>query len=53
MSDADIEKAVQFVSSDERIRTVLITGGDPFLDPELLKKVLDKVFPIPMYAIFG
>lgn len=47
MTDEDIEKAVQFIASDERIRTVLITGGDPFIDPELLEKVLEKVYPIP------
>ncbi|WP_025025796.1 radical SAM protein [Caldalkalibacillus mannanilyticus] len=47
MSDADIEKATQFIASDPRIRTVLITGGDPFINPYLLQKVLEQVAPIP------
>lgn len=47
MSDEDIDKAIRFIESDSRIRTVLITGGDPLVDPRLLEKVLDKVFPIP------
>lgn len=49
MSDEDIDKAIRFIESDSRIRTVLITGGDPLVDPRLLEKVLDKVFPIPHY----
>ncbi|SMO78227.1 KamA family radical SAM protein [Melghirimyces algeriensis] len=47
MSDENIDQAIRFIESDDRIRTVLITGGDPFVDAPLLEKVLDRVFPIP------
>jgi KamA family protein len=47
MTDENIEAAVQYIASDSRIKTVLITGGDPFIDAELLEKVLVKVDKIP------
>lgn len=47
MSDQNIEEAIGYVAADRRIKTVLITGGDPFIDPNLLFKVLDKVVDIP------
>lgn len=46
MSDSDINRAVEFIRQDTRIKTALITGGDPFLDVELLQKVLDQVSQI-------
>ncbi len=47
MSDSDIEAAARFIEADERIKTVLVTGGDPFEDVSLLKKVMDRVSTIP------
>lgn len=47
MSADNIRDAVRYIADDSRIRTVLITGGDPLVDPDLLKYVLDQVTPIP------
>jgi lysine 2,3-aminomutase len=47
MTDENILAAVEYIRADERIKTVLITGGDPFLDTDLLKQVLDQIAPIP------
>ncbi|MGZ4122169.1 MAG: KamA family radical SAM protein [Tumebacillaceae bacterium] len=47
MSDEDIVAAVEYIRSDDRIKTVLITGGDPFIDKPLLEQVLDLVATIP------
>lgn len=47
MSDEDIAAAVEYIRGDQRIKTVLITGGDPFIDIELLEKVLVQVDTIP------
>ncbi|MDO8528253.1 MAG: radical SAM protein [Deltaproteobacteria bacterium] len=47
MSDQNIEEAIGTIAADRRIKTVLITGGDPLIDPELLFRVLDKVVGIP------
>ncbi len=47
MSEADIMAAAEYIRSDPRIKTVLITGGDPLLDVPLLKTVLDRIQDIP------
>lgn len=47
MTEAEIDDAVAYIASDERIRIVLITGGDPLVDVPLLKTVLDRVIEIP------
>jgi lysine 2,3-aminomutase len=47
MSDEDIQKAALIIRNDSKIKTVLITGGDPLMDIPLLKKVLDAVRDIP------
>jgi KamA family protein len=47
MSDQNIADAVAYIANDPRIKTVLITGGDPFIDAALLEKVLEQVYPIP------
>lgn len=43
MSDENIADAINYISNDDRIKTVLITGGDPFLDVTLLHKVLQQI----------
>lgn len=47
MTDENIDAAIRYIGSDSRIKTVLITGGDPFIDAELLEQVLVKVAEIP------
>lgn len=41
MSEDDIARALDYVRADPRLRTVLVTGGDPLLDLELLRLILD------------
>ncbi len=47
MSDGEISAAMDYIRADSKITTALITGGDPFVDTELLVKVLDQVSQIP------
>lgn len=47
MSEQEVERAVDFIARDPRIRIVLVTGGDPLLDLPLLRRVLDRVVRIP------
>ncbi len=44
IDDSEIEKAVDYIRKNEKIRDVLISGGDPlFLPVEKLKKLLFKL----------
>ncbi|PWK07947.1 KamA family radical SAM protein [Tumebacillus permanentifrigoris] len=43
MSDDDIAAAIDYIRADSRIKTVLITGGDPLIEPQLLENVLQQV----------
>jgi lysine 2,3-aminomutase len=52
MSEADIEAAARFIEADPRIKTVLVTGGDPFEDLPLLRRVMERVHPIPHVTNF-
>ena len=52
MSDADIEAAARYIEADPRIKTVLITGGDPFEDIPLLRKLVERVYEIPHVTNF-
>jgi lysine 2,3-aminomutase len=47
MTEDDVERAVDYIQSDPRIRIVLVTGGDPLLNLPLLRHVLDRVVTIP------
>ncbi|MBN4066547.1 radical SAM protein [Simkania negevensis] len=47
MTEEDLQHAIEYIRNDERIRTILITGGDPFANPPLLKKTLDMAVTIP------
>src|SRR5690349_20314862 len=47
MSDADLDKAIDFIAARPEIKTVLITGGDPMMDIAFLTRTLDKVSAIP------
>lgn len=47
MTDSDVEQAAVYIESDPRIRIVLITGGDPLVDIDFLRRVLDRVARIP------
>lgn len=41
MSEDDIERALAYVTNDARLRTLLVTGGDPLLDLGLLGLILE------------
>ena len=47
MTRDDIDQAMEYVRGDSRIKIVLVTGGDPLLDVDLLKYVLDQAATIP------
>lgn len=47
MTEADIDQAIRYISTDTRINTVLITGGDPFLDFDMLEELLNRIEVIP------
>lgn len=47
MSDANLKDAMTYLKNDQRINTLLITGGDPFIDMSLLKDVLQQAVTIP------
>ena len=41
MSGEDVAQALDYIAADPRLRTVLITGGDPLLDLDLLGMILE------------
>jgi len=46
-SDADIEKAIEYIKSNPVIRDVVVSGGDPLtLSDERLDKILSKLYSI-------
>lgn len=47
MSEDDIAQALDYIARDDRLRTVLVTGGDPLLDLDLLRLILDGASRIP------
>lgn len=47
MTDEDVARALAYIRADSRIKTALITGGDPMMDLDLLKQVLDGLIEIP------
>ncbi len=46
MTYGDIDKAVKFIQKEKDIRGVLITGGDPFICPEKLLYLVEKLSKI-------
>lgn len=46
MNRHQIDQAMRFLASDSRINTLLVTGGDPFLDHDLLLYVLKQASQI-------
>jgi len=46
MSKQDIDKTVEFIEKEKDIRGVLITGGDPFVCPDNLLYLIDKLSKI-------
>jgi lysine 2,3-aminomutase len=43
MSRQEIDKAIEYVKNDNRLKGVLITGGDPFLDPRKLEYIIKNL----------
>jgi lysine 2,3-aminomutase len=43
MSYADIDKALQYIQNDKRLKEVLITGGDPLMDLKRLEYILSHL----------
>lgn len=41
MTPDDIDRALAYIAADPRLRTVLVTGGDPLLDLDLLGLILE------------
>lgn len=47
MSRDDIANAMAYIREDNRIDTVLITGGDPLARPDMIRSLLEALDPIP------
>lgn len=43
----DFEKALNYIREDDRIKEVLITGGDPLMFPEKVLELINKLRKIP------
>ncbi|MFE8596344.1 radical SAM protein [Archangium violaceum] len=47
MAEENIDAALEYIRSDSRITTALITGGDPLAKPALVYKILEQLSAIP------